>query len=266
MYEIVETPKQEGQTKAQVVAALRKERPGFRIVAVTQGQDEDGNDVWLAEIEQRVSSSKREAEFPFEKKDEKEAPKSEDSDDDDDEDSDDDDDDDDSEESDEKGEKKEGDPLGRLKELVSEIQGLFDDLAGHADEVATDADEKQKKVDEVHKLVDEHASEPNPAAVGPTPGGPDSALPPESMPQPGGKPPAPGAPRKRRPAPAGPTAFSRRTEIAKTAGVDEEGNRISLSAAALALEAQDEWADYEVTDIRHQGDIIIAKMQLRETE
>jgi hypothetical protein len=281
VFEIVEAPKQKGQSKASAVAELRKARPGFRVVTFVEA----GN-VWKAELQERKSTSTREAEFPFEKDEEsKDAPKAEESDDSDDDDDDDDEakseeksDDDDGEEKGDDKEMSQEDALGRLKSLVGEIQGLFDELGGKAEEVASDADEKQKKLDEAHKVLSPDAS---PGGEGPVPGmggGPEA---PESLPAPGGKPPVgPGGagpaavgpaagPRQRktprRPAPMAPSAFSnlrRRTEIANHPGVDENGNRITLTAAASALEAE-MFKDYEVVSIKHDGDNIVAKLVLK---
>lgn len=181
----------------------------------------------------------------------------------------------------EKGESK-GDSLGELKSLIQELQSQVEKVVSVAESVSADAESKQQKMEEIHDSVKDHVDGnkdkgelgdvpappvPGDAAgledvpAGPPMGGPPAGGPPK----PPGAPKAPGAPggrgapggKPQRPVrpPSGVPVFTKnQSEVIKHDGVDADGNRISLVAAAAAIEADEEWSDYEVTGMTENRD------------
>lgn len=256
-YEFVKAPKSEID-RAGIRQSLASARPDKRVEAI-----KDEGDHWLVRL---VAADTP----PFLKKDDeeteeapKDAPKDETSDD----------------ESDDKpkeeGEDKEkskddgeGDALGKLKNLVSEIQSLFDELVNSSGEVTQKADEKDKALQDAHETIKQHLPDGDSAPasledIGPVPGGPPVDAPgapaaPKSAPVPGGKKKRPGM------APGGVSTFThRRTFVATHEGVDENGERISMVAAAAQLEADPQFENYEVVGIKEEDGKYVAKLELR---
>lgn len=263
MYEFVRTQKS-AITRSGIRQSLASARPEMRVEAI-----KDDGDYWLVRLvkrDDRVSASQRVAELPpFLKKDDEapaeeapkdEAPEGEEHEDKPKEEG--------EEKSDEKGDKDdgEGDALGKLKNLVSEIQGLFDELVNSSGEVAQKAEEKDQKIKDIHDTVAEEVGDAAGLAdIGPTPGsGPPmpGAPAPKAPAAPGAKPP------RKRPAPPGVSTFThRRSFIATHEGVDADGNRISMVAAAAQLEADPQFEDYHVVNIKEEGDKYVAKLELK---
>lgn len=311
-YEIVEAPKNLAPSKDAVRQAIANERPGYRIEAIRE--TEDAWEVRIAKIDGRVSGATRVAEFPFkddedskddssseDKEEPSDAPdvSSDDSSDDDGGDSEDSSDssegDDDSsgdfggdEKKDDKDNKDdgEGDALGKLRELVNQIQSLFDELQNKAQETVDKADAQQKAVDEIGDTLDAHRSPKAEPGLGPDAalgledigpgmgtGGPNPPVPGAGGGQPPKKLPGAGAPgasgvdKRKKPllAPGQVSTFSRHHEVATHPGVDEEGNRISLTAAAHDLEQSEVFAAYEVVSIvEDDNGQYVAKLRLRD--
>lgn len=257
MYEFVKAPKSEID-RAGIRQSLASARPDKRVEAI-----KDEGDHWLVRL---VAADAP----PFVKKDEeteeapKDAPK--------DEASDDDGEDKPKEEGDgeskDKGDDGEGDALGKLKNLVSEIQSLFDELVNSSGEVTQKADEKDKALQDAHETIKQHlpgdgAPVPGAEDIGPVPGGPPVDGPaapaaPKAAPVPGGKKKRPGM------APGGVSTFThRRTFVATHEGVDENGERISMVAAAAQLEADPQFENYEVVGIKEEDGKYVAKLELR---
>jgi hypothetical protein len=195
------------------------------------------------------------------------------------------------EKSDSKGESK-SDSLGELKSLISDLQSQVEKVLSVAEQVSSDAESKQQKMEEIHDSVKDHVkgekggegeapaapvppSDAPPAAglediPGPPPGGPGAGpKPPAAGPKvpgapggrgmPGGKPQRPVRP------PSGVPVFTKnQSEVITHPGVDAEGNKITLVAAAAAIEADEEWADYEVAGMTENHDgTFSAKLKLK---
>src|SRR5581483_4663849 len=266
-YEFVKAAKSAVATEEAVRAVVKAERPEFQIEAVG-----DKGDHWLVRL---VKDEKLAADFPFKKKDD--AGKKDDVDvepQDDSEDTDTDPDDDgdndsneDTDSDDDKGDEdkkpKGEDALSRLKELVHEISGLFNELTNKAGEAVQKADDQQKAVDDIAGTLDQHRSPGSDAAmtlddIGPTPGsppGPPHGGPGVPSPKVPPGPEAPGMPgfnRGKKPLPPGGgiSAFTNRLETATHPGTDAEGNKISLTAAALELENDPQFEEYEVVAMK----------------
>jgi hypothetical protein len=257
-FEIVTTAKKNLKDEDAVRERLAKDRPGMRIEAIV-----DRGSSWWVRLAEGPPFPPKDEEAPSEDapKDLEEAT---------DEKSDDSDDDEKSDDDDKKGEDKkddgEGDALGKLKELVGEMQSLFDELVNKGGEIAEDAKAKSDKIKEIHDTVKDDVSD-SPAEVGPVPGG--GPVPPmDGPPVPQGPKPAKGLDkRKKLPGGGGLSTFTnRRTFIATHDGVDNDGKRISMTAAARELEENEEWSAYEVVNIKAEGDKYVAKLQLREDQ
>lgn len=178
----------------------------------------------------------------------------------------------------EKGESK-GDSLGELRSLIQELQSQVEKVVSVAESVSADAESKQQKMEEIHDSVKEHVDgkgekgdlgdvpappvPPDAAGLEDVPAGPPAGGPPK----PPGAPKVPGAPggrpgagpggKPQRPVrpPSGVPVFTKnQTEVIKHDGVDAEGNKITLVAAAAAIEADEEWSDYEVTGMTENRD------------
>lgn len=253
-YEIVKVLKTDAETEAIVTAGVKAARPTQYIQNVLENEDH-----WLVRL----------AEFPFEKKDEEssdeapsddpteeEKPEEESSDD-----SDDKADDKDGEKKDKKDNKSDGDgdALGKLKSLVGEIQSLFDELTNSTQEVSDKADEQASAVEEIGGLLDVHRGPKSDAAelpgdIGPVPGGGDVGLG-------GGVPPVPTGPKpakgldKRKPGAPGINTFTHNEyEYATHPGVDENGEKMTIMAAALELANSDELKEFEVEALKADTD------------
>jgi hypothetical protein len=271
MIEILTASKEHSEDA--VRAGLAESRPGFRIETMELVGDE-----WNI----RISD---EGGFPFKKKDdddsgESSSEKSESDSDDKKEDSDDSD-----------GEKKDSDDgdsnkkddnasVEKLRSLVEELQQKVEEVVQNAAEVAEDADGKQQKMEEIHDSVKEHVKgdgdgekseglpgEDAPAAplpedgvgledIGPTPGAPPKGGPKPPMP------PAPGA-KKRPPMTPGVSTFGRAV-VANHPGVNDQGERIELLAAALQIADDPEFAELELVGmVKNRDGSFSAKLQPR---
>jgi hypothetical protein len=254
-YEIVKVLKTDAETEAIVTAGVKAARPTQYIQNVLENEDH-----WLVRL----------AEFPFEKKDDEgsddapEAPADDagDKEDDAEEKPEESESDDDGEKKDKKDNKSdgEGDALGKLKSLVGEIQSLFDELTNSTQEVADKADEQAGAVEEIGGLLDKHRGPKDEGLglgddlgaelgdVGPVPGG----GPVPSVPT--GPKPAKGLDKRKPGAPGISTFTHREFEYATHPGVDAEGNKISIIAAAMELANSDELKAFEVEALKADTD------------
>lgn len=171
---------------------------------------------------------------------------------------------------DEKGKGK-GDPLAELKTIIEQAQKVFEELGGKAEEVAADAEEKGNKIDEINDSIQEHVKGPGaedaplPGDIGPTPGA--GPVPPGA----GGPPKRPGVPSGKPPVRPGmnpgggiPAFTNRQTEIVRHPGVDENGEWMSIVAAAAKLEEEEAFANYYVDGMTTNSDgTYSAKLKLR---
>jgi hypothetical protein len=263
-YEIVSAKKSKLTDEDKVRSALAQTRPNFVIENI-----EDRGDEWLVRL--------RTADVPpfLKKKDEDAGSDSSDSgisDDsdagvsDDDSDSSGDDTDDDSSSGDSSDSKdKKHDPVKEVERIIGDLQGLLGELGGKTKELQDAHQEKEDKLKDIADTVGgpgDEVAPPLPADIGPTPtpkappAGPGGALRPPRR---------PGVPSGGAPRPGLPTAFTkRRTEVVNHPGVDDKGQRITLLAAASALESDPEWSDYEVAGMTVNADgTFAAKLKLR---
>jgi hypothetical protein len=275
MFQIITTPREEGQTEEDVISSVKVAHPN----SVIEGIRID-NGLWEVRLaSKRTSKSKRQADFPDgfpgESDSDTEVPTEDTSDDE--PDVKDDKKDDEDKPKDEKGDKpkdkeKASDPVAAIEKLIGQIQDQLSELGGKAKEVTDKAKEHSDKVDEIHKLVDPDAEVKIDGVppvdgvddVGPTPGHPGPGAPPVPP-----RPSLPGSKLDGRKPPFIPgggvsTFTKRRTEIVNHPGVDESGNRISIRQAAEELEADSEYTDYAIASIREDNGRYIAKLQLKD--
>lgn len=254
LYEIVTASKEHDE--AAIRAGLASERPGASIERIawtgTPGEE------WSIYLKQGDDDSP----FPP-KKDESDdsgdKPKSDDSDEK--KDSDDDD--------GEKSEKKDGDKgkatVEKLRGLMDDLQKTMQEVVQNAEDVAAEADSKQQKMEEIHDSVKEHVNgDGDGAPKGDLGDMPDAPIPsdaaglddlgldgPPKPPAAPGPPKRPGVPSGKPKPPTkqpGVPTFTH-TEVARHPGVDDEGNRLSLSQVVAAIENQDDMAEYEVVGL-----------------
>lgn len=268
-FRILSAEKKQGDTVDQVEQLLTEAYPDWRIENIVEVNGE-----WQARLVQdRLSKSIREviAGDPpafLKKKDEESDDSSDSSDDDSSDDSSDDGEADSDEgsdksdkgsEKDEQGDKGKSDPVAEVKKIMDELQGLLSDLGGKAQDMQNAHDDKAQKLKDIADTVGDDGGAPIPGeipdhdgpvlpdAVGPHPGG--GAMPPPG----GGIPPIPrrpGVPSGGSSVPGRPSAFANRTEIAYHSGLDNTGNRITIEAAKNQLEADPEFAEYKVVEIK----------------
>jgi hypothetical protein len=174
-----------------------------------------------------------------------------------------------------KGDEPKGDVASELKDLIGQLQDVLKQVTDKATDAVSEVEDHRDKLDKAKDALGEGqgGDGPIPSDVGPVPGGPPvPGADAESLPAPGGKPPMPprrpGVPTGRGmagPRPGLPTAFTKRqTEIVSHAGVDQQGNAVTLLEAASALEADPEWSDYKVVGMTENRDgTFSAKLQLR---
>jgi hypothetical protein len=258
-FEILTATKEELKSEADVRKALADARPGAKIENIVLAGDE-----WtirLAEVpaflkekgeesapdDEASESPEEEAkEDSGEKKDDDAASK-------------------------EKGDGKEkgGSPAQAVEKVITELQSLLKDLGGNVKALQDSHDEKDQALKEISDAAGEHGggdmAPPLPEDVGPVPGGPPAG----AGAPPGAIPPVPQGPRgpSKRPRPGGAplNAFThRRTEVATHPGVDAEGNRITLLAAATELEKDPELQEYEVVGmVENRDGTYSAKLKLK---
>lgn len=263
---ILSATKKEGDTYETVEALLTEAYPDWRVENLVE---EDGT--WKARMVQAADDVPAFLKEKGKKKDES-SDSSDSSDDDGDSDSSDDSDDDDSD-SDEKSDKgkSKSDPVAEVQKIMDELQGLLSDLGGKTQELQDAHDDKADKLKDIADTVGDDG-EP----AGPPRGlGPKAEMTPDQIgptPQSGPVPPVPRRPGMGMPGgmpPGSPSAFSSRrrtrraTEIATHPGINEKGERISLTAAMAELEADPKFKDYEVVQTRQEGGKYIAKLQLK---
>lgn len=262
MFEIVSAKKSNLPDEAKVRSALAQTRPNFVIENI-----EDKGDEWLVRL--------RTADVPpfLKKKDEDAGSDSSDSGasvdgdagvSDDDADSSGDDTGDDSS-SDDSGDSKnkKHDPVKEVERIIGDLQNLLGELGGKTKELQDAHQEKEDKLKDIADTVGPgDVAPPLPADIGPTPTPSAPAAGPGGAPRP---PRRPGVPSGGAPRPGLPTAFTkRRTEVVNHPGVDDKGQRITLLAAASALESDPEWSDYEVAGMTVNADgTFAAKLKLR---
>lgn len=251
IYEIVSAPKSDLPTEEAVRAALAKEKPGLTVENITTEGNEwvvrlaDGKPPWLDKEDS--------GDAPDESADSADADSDSDSDSD-------------SKDKGDKKDKKKGDPVGEVKNVIDQLTTLFQDLGGKVQDLQAAHDEKEQKLKDIGDTVGDSAGGPGDLppglegdgeAVGPTPGGPPAP----PMPAKGldkRKPGLPGAPG------GGLPTFTHKYEVATHPGVDSEGKRISLTAAATALEADPDFVEYEVVGMTENADgTYSAKLKLR---
>lgn len=157
-----------------------------------------------------------------------------------------------------KGEKGKGDVVGELKDLMQQLQDVIKQVSDKAGDAVAETEEHRQKLDEAKDALGDDAGPagelPPPLPgdakglddIGPTPGGPPVGPGAKKPPFGGPKSVIPGRPGV--PGGGGPglPAFTHNTEVAQHPGVDDKGARISLLAAAQDLEADPDFADYEV--------------------
>jgi hypothetical protein len=172
-----------------------------------------------------------------------------------------------------------GDVAGEIKDLIGQLQDVLKQVQDKAGEAADTVDEHKQKLDEARNAL----GEDGPGLDGDTPPIPSDMAGPkgkpappgglgESVPSPGGMPPVaprrPGVPSGRGmagPRPGAPTAFSkRRTEIVSHSGFNEQGQPVTLVQAAVALESDPEFVDYQVVGMTENRDgTFSAKLRLK---
>jgi hypothetical protein len=258
MIEILSASKEHSEDA--VRAGVLSARPGFKIQAV-----EDKGDEWLVRISDDEDSKpdflkkKDESDDSSDdSSDEESEPKS----------------DSDSEDSkDEGGDKKEkGDSdkgsVDKLRGLVDELTKTMEEVVQHAEDVAADADGKQQKMEEIHDSVKDHVKDGEKPGLGEELPPSDAPMPadgvgledigptPTAPPKGGPKPPAlPGA-KPKRPGmnPGGGIPTFTNVQVAQHPGYNEQGERISLVAAAAVLENDPEFTEYEVVGMVENKD------------
>lgn len=161
----------------------------------------------------------------------------------------------------EKGDKPKGDVASELKDLMGQLQDIIKQVSDKAGDAVSEVEDHRDKLDKAKDalgegegeglpgLGDEAPAPPIPGDAAELGGGAKPPMPPKrpGVPGGGGRP-RPGIPgRPGAPAGGGPgiPTFTN-VEVATHPGVDKEGNRISLVAAASVLEADPEFTEYEV--------------------
>lgn len=265
IYEIVTVPKSDIATEEALRAALAEHKVGFAVENIKS--DDSLWTVRLAADDDKPDFLKKKDEAPDESADSAEdatddsADEAEEGED--------------GEKSDkgegEKGDKK-GDPVKEVKTVIDQLTQLFTDLGGKVEELQSAHDEKAQKLKDIGDTV---GGEGGPGGLE---GGPEGV---EGMPPAGGLPedvgPTPGKPAgpprppmpskgldRRKPGlPAGLPAFTN-YQVATHPGVDDKGEKISLTAAAVEMEADPEFSNYEVVGMTENADgTFSAKLKLR---
>lgn len=257
-YEIVTASKADAQTEELLRAALATHKPDYTIEQISST-----GDFWEVRL---VTGADDEKKPPFLD----DADDSDDNSDDDTSDSkdeaDDSKDDDGDSDSDKKDKKDKGsdDPVAEVKNVIQQLTDLFTDLGGKVEDLQAAHDEKADKLKDISDTVGDAVGKPDglgdlppggpglppgleddPALVGPTPGKP--AGPP--------RPPMPAGPTRRKPGvPGGGLPTFTNVQVAKHPGVDSDGKRISLLAAANELANEPEFAEYEVIGMVENSD------------
>lgn len=170
------------------------------------------------------------------------------------------------------------DLVKELNDVIQQAQKTLEDLGSKAQEVADDASAKDDKIKEIADTVNDLGASPadelgdmplgdeplgSPMDEPMTPGAP--GMDPTKRKRPAPRPPAS---RKRPPSgvrPPGINAFTKRqTEVVTHPGTDHLGKRISILAAAQALENSDEFKDYEIVSMttNHDG-TFSAKLKIK---
>lgn len=256
VYEIVTAPKSELADEAALRKALAKHKAGYVVENINSDDD-----TWTVRLATKTADK---PDFLKEKSDSDDADSSDsssdadsDSDDSSDSDSSDSDDSDSDDDGDDKGDKK-GDPVKEVKNVIDQLTNLFQDLGGKVDELQAAHDDKAQKLKDISDTVGDAAGgedgppglppglEGDGDAVGPTPGHPAPPMPGPKMDK--RKPPLPGAPG------GGLPTFTHRYEVATHPGVDSDGNKISLTAAASAMETDPDFTEYEVVGMTENTD------------
>ncbi len=267
IYEVVSAPKSALATEEALIAALKEAKPGFTVENITSDNEE-----WTV----RLAADGP----PFEKKDESDADSdssdsdSSDSDASDESDSDSDSDSDgDSEDGDNEKGKNDANPAAEVKGIINQLTQLFTEMGGKVEELQAAHDEKSDKLKDIADtaggglpgegdmppggLEDMAEVGPTPGSGGPKPpmGGPKPPMPSKGMDR--RKPGLPGAPG------GGLPAFTN-FQVASHPGVDDKGEKISLTAAATALEADPDFENYEVIGMTENPDgSFSAKLKLK---
>lgn len=254
IYEIVEAPKSELATEEALRAALAQHKPEFTVENIES--DESIWTVRLAADDDKPDFLKKKDDAPDEAADDAEDSADDSADEAEEGESD-------EGKGDEKGDKKHGDPVAEVKKVIDQLTTLFTDLGGKVDELQSAHDDKAQKLKDIQDTVGDEAgpgagAPPGLEDIGPTPGKPAPGAPP--MPSPGmdkRKPGVPGVPG------GGLPAFTN-YQVATHPGVDASGKRISLVAAANAMETDPDFEEYEVVGMTENADgTFSAKLKLK---
>lgn len=264
VYEIVTASKSELATEEALRSALAKHKTGFVVENI-----KSDDDTWTVRLATKTADK---PDFLKEKGDSDDADSSDSPDDadsssDDPSDSDSNDDSDSDSDSDGDGKKK-GDPVGEVKKVIDQLTSLFTDLGGKVQDLQAAHDDKAQKLKDISDTVGPDGAdgdgppglppglEGDGEAVGPTPGHPAPPMPGPKMDK--RKPPMPGMPG------GGLPAFTHTYEVATHPGVNSEGKKISLTAAAVEMENDPDFAQYEVAGMTENADgTFSAKLKLR---
>jgi len=266
IYEILSASKSDLATEEALLAALKEAKPGFTVENIDSDDKE-----WTV----RLAADGP----PFEKKDEDDSSDDSDSSDSDsdsdsdssDSDSDSDGDSDSDSDGDGDGEKSKKNPAGEVKRVIDMLTNLFTELGGHVEDLQSAHDEKDQKLKEIGDSVSEAVGGPEEGMegmpglgpsledVGPTPGKP-AGPPRPPMPSKGMDRRKPGLPG----APGGGLPTFTNFQVVNHPGVDDTGNKISLTAAAEVLEADPEFEQYEVVGMTENANgSFSAKLRLK---
>jgi len=256
IFEIVSAPKSDLPTEEALIAALSREKKGFKVENIHSEGDN-----WVVRLAADDNLP------PFMKKDEEDESKDEADADDPDADSDDDSedskDDTDDDKGGDKGDKPAKNPAAEVKGVIDQLTKLFTDLGGKVDELQAAHDEKADKLKDIGDTVgpDGHDGPPpgDVADIGPTPGGPPAPPMPDKGFD-GRKKPIPGSPG------GGLPTFTN-YQVATHPGVDVNGNKLTLVAASSALQEDPEFVNYDVVGVTENSDgTFSAKLKLKTTE
>lgn len=259
VYEIVTAPKSDVPTEEKLREALAQHKAGFTVENIDS--DETTWTVRLAETPDFLKKKDDADDAPSESDESTEPDGDEETDDTDD---DGDGDSDGGDDKGEKGDKKKGDPVAEVKAVIDQLTTLFTDLGGKVQDLQTAHDEKAQKLKDIGDTVGGEGGpggglEGGPEGlgdVGPVPGGPKPPMP-SGKGLDGRKPGVPGPPG------GGLPAFTN-YQVATHPGVDDKGEKISLTAAAVEMESDPEFVNYEVVGMTENADgTFSAKLKLK---
>jgi hypothetical protein len=266
IYEIISASKSELKTEEELRAALAVHYAGAEVETI-----KENNKTWTIRLAADDEEDDSEDGPPFGKKEDGDSDSDSDSSDSD-KDSDDDGDNDGDKDGDKDGDGDGGkkDHAAEVKAVIDQLTDLFQDLGGKVDQLQAAHDEKADKLKDIGDTVGEDAGPPPGMEADGGPVGP-GAGPAPGIGGPGGPPkpglPGPGPDGRKRPVPPMPggglPTFTN-YQVAKHPGVNEQGERISLVAAAAELEKDADFTAYEVVGMTENADgTYSAKLKLK---